>query len=96
MFEFKSKKPKKRIKEFGSDKWVANNRSNILAVAFVYLIAAYVLAHTPFGVGFLVMGLLPLIASVGLCGQWAVKPAMALQCFWYLPVLFWYARNEEI
>ena len=96
MFKFKNDNPKERLSEFGSREWVDQNIIKILGIALSYLITAYLLADTPFSVGFLVMGLLPLISAMMLPGEWAIKPAMALQCFWYVPFLFWQARNEEI
>lgn len=92
IFNFKDKKPKGMLKEFGSLMWVKNN---IIQLAVQTALIMAVALYTGFTFLF-IWALLPLLALLTFMIGDAARFGAVLQSFWYLPVLFWYARNESV
>jgi hypothetical protein len=96
LFNFKGVSPKENLKEFGSKSWVLNNKIGLFCVNFVYLLLACLLYPSAFYGIFLFLMLMPLIGIISIPHPSFFRILLSLQCFWYVPILFWHNRNEVI
>lgn len=92
IFIFQSTAPKDKIKEFGSFQWVKQNCWRLALQSILILCVAFMIQVDLL----FIWAFLPLISVLTFMLGEAAKIGVVLQTLWYLPIIFWQARNEEI
>jgi hypothetical protein len=99
MFKFNNKNPKDNLKEFGNHTWYKNNIKPVVFVYLVYFSLFFAGQQLDFNESInnilLICWSTPLlIMSFG--SKTLSRYGFTILCFWYVPYLFYKAKDEEI